>query len=67
MNLDQGEGEWIVRLKAIMDIIIYGSQHGSAKRYAEGLAEKTSLKAVDYREAEGLGLYKRVIHIRRRS
>ena len=30
-----------------MDIIIYGSQHGSAKRYAEGLAERTGLKAVD--------------------
>ncbi len=42
-----------------MDIIIYGSQHGSAKRYAEGLAERTGLKAVDYKEADSLGLYNR--------
>ncbi len=43
-----------------MDIIIYGSQHGSAKRYAEGLAERTGLKAVDYKEADSLGLYNRM-------
>ena len=46
-----------------MDIIIYGSLHGAAKRYAEGLSEKTGFKAVDYKEAESLGLYKRVIYI----
>ena len=45
-----------------MDIIIYGSQHGSAKRYAEGLAERTGLKAVDYKEADSLGLYNRIIY-----
>ena len=37
-----------------MDIIIYGSLHGAAKRYAEGLAERTGLKAVDYKEVEPL-------------
>ena len=46
-----------------MDIIIYGSQHGSAKRYAEGLAERTGLKAVDYKEVASLGVYERVIYI----
>ena len=46
-----------------MDIIIYGSLHGAAKRYAEGLAERTGLKAVDYKEVDSLGLYKRVIYI----
>ena len=45
-----------------MDIIIYGSLHGAAKRYAEGLAERTGLKAVDYKEVDSLGLYKRVIY-----
>ena len=45
-----------------MDIIIYGSQHGSAKRYAEGLAERTGLKSVDYKEADSLGLYNRIIY-----
>ena len=46
-----------------MDIIIYGSLHGAVKRYAEGLAERTGLKAVDYKEVDSLGLYKRVIYI----
>ena len=46
-----------------MDIIIYGSLHGAAKRYAKGLAERTGLKAVDYKEVDSLGLYKRVIYI----
>ena len=46
-----------------MDIIIYGSQHGAAKRYAEGLAERTGLKAVDYKEVASLGLYERIIYI----
>ncbi len=45
-----------------MDIIIYGSQHGSAKRYAEGLAERTGLKAVDYKVVDSLGLYNRIIY-----
>jgi hypothetical protein len=53
-----------------MDIIIYGSLHGAAKRYAEGLAERTGLKAVDYKEVDSLGippqLYdeKKVFHLR---
>ena len=47
----------------IMEIIIYGSLHGAAKRYAKGLEERTGIKAVDYKEAENLGLYKRVIYI----
>ena len=46
-----------------MDIIIYGSLHGAAKRYAEGLAERTGLKAIDYKEVDSLGLYRRVIYI----
>ena len=29
-----------------MDIIIYGSLHGAAKRYAEGLSKGTGIKAV---------------------
>ena len=45
------------------DIIIYGSLHGAAKRYAERLAEVMGIKAVDYKEAGNLGLYRRVIYI----
>ena len=46
-----------------MDIIIYGSLHGAAKRYAEGLAERIGLKAIEYKEIDSLGLYKRVVFI----
>jgi hypothetical protein len=46
-----------------MDIILYGSRHGAAKRYADGLAERTDIKAVDYREVDGLGRYKRIVYI----
>lgn len=33
-------------------IIIYGSQYGSTKCYAEKLAKLTGLEAVDYKETE---------------
>ena len=46
-----------------MDIIIYGSRHGAAKRYAEGLAERTGIKAVDYNEIDSLEPFKHVIYI----
>ena len=46
-----------------MDIIIYGSLHGAAKRYAEGLAERTGIKAIDYKEVDSLKLYMRIIYI----
>ena len=41
-----------------MDIIIYGSLHGAAKRYAEGLEEMTGIKAVDFEKVGSLGQYK---------
>lgn len=44
-------------------IIIFGSQYGSAKRYAERLAEMTGLEAVDYREAKNIGEYDRIVYI----
>ena len=46
-----------------MDIIIYGSLHGAAKRYADGLAEMTGIKVLDYKKAKSLDPYKRVIYI----
>ncbi len=45
------------------DIIIYGSRHGAAKRYAEGLSASTGINALDYRKAKKLDTYKRVIFI----
>ncbi len=38
-----------------MDIILYGSLHGAAKRYAEHLAKVTGIKAFDYKDVKDLG------------
>ena len=46
-----------------MDIILYGSLHGAAKRYAEHLAKVTGIKAFDYKDVKGLGQYDRVIYL----
>ncbi|MBR5255299.1 MAG: hypothetical protein IKV62_00800 [Bacteroidales bacterium] len=46
-----------------MDIILYGSLHGAAKRYAEHLAEVTGNKAFDYKDVKDLGQYDRVIYL----
>ena len=44
-------------------IIIYGSQYGSTKRYAERLSEITGIMAVDYREAKALGSFERIVYL----
>ena len=35
-------------------IIIYGSQYGSSRRYAEKLSEQTGIPAVSYKDAPDL-------------
>ena len=42
-------------------IIIYGSQYGSTKRYAEHLSEMTGIKAIAFKEAKDIDKYERVI------
>ena len=44
-------------------IIIYASQYGSTKRYAERLAEMTGINAVDYKEAKNIGDYDRIVYL----
>ena len=44
-------------------LIIYGSQYGSTKRYAERLAEMTGSEAVNYRAAENINDYNRIIYL----
>ena len=44
-------------------IIIYGSQYGSSKRYAERLAEMTGIEAIDYKDAKDIGDYDRIIYL----
>ncbi|MBR5436797.1 MAG: hypothetical protein IK120_08020 [Muribaculaceae bacterium] len=44
-------------------IIIYGSRYGSAKRYAEKLAEQTGIEAVAHSNAKNIGSFDRVIYL----
>ena len=42
-------------------VIIYGSQYGTTKRYAEYLSEMTGIEAVAFKEAKDIHRYDRVI------
>ena len=44
-------------------IIIYGSEYGSTKRYAERLSEITGIEAVNYKKAKDIGDYKRIVYL----
>ena len=44
-------------------IILYGSRYGSARRYAERLAEMTGLEAVEYKEVKDLSDYDRIVYL----
>ena len=44
-------------------LIIYGSQYGSTKRYAEKLAEMTGIDAIEYSKAKNVGDYDRVVYM----
>ena len=46
-----------------MDVILYGSLHGAAKRYAEHLESVTGIKAFDFKDVKDLGPYKRIIYL----
>ena len=42
-------------------LIIYGSQYGSTKRYAEHLSETSRIEAIDYKKAKGIEKFDRII------
>ena len=44
-----------------MQIIIYGSQYGTTKRYAEHLSEKTGIATVAFKETKDIDKYDQVI------
>ena len=46
-----------------MDIVIYGSQYGTAKRYAEELANRTRFVLKSYEEVEDINTYETIIYI----
>jgi menaquinone-dependent protoporphyrinogen IX oxidase len=44
-------------------IIIYASQYGSTKRYAERLSAITGIKCVSHKEEENIQNYERIIYM----
>ena len=44
-------------------IIVYGSQYGTAKRYAEALAGKTGSEITSYEEVMDLDVYDNIVFI----
>lgn len=46
-----------------MDIIIYGSQYGTAKKYAEELAKRTSFEIKNFEDVKDINNYDNIIYI----
>ena len=44
-------------------IILYGSEYGATRRYAEKLAEQTGLPAVSYEKAGSLAGYEQIVYL----
>jgi menaquinone-dependent protoporphyrinogen IX oxidase len=44
-------------------LIIYGTQYGSTTSYAERLAKKTGIEAVDYKDAKKINDYNKIIYL----
>ncbi len=45
------------------EIILYGSQYGSARRYAEKLSEQTGIPAASYKDAPDLSNMKTIVYL----
>lgn len=46
-----------------MKIIIYGSQYGTTKQYAQELSKKTGIKAEEYSKIEDINQYDTIIYL----
>ena len=44
-------------------LIVYGSQYGSTKRYAERLADITGIEIIDYKDAKNINDYDKIIYL----
>lgn len=53
----------ITRIATTMEIIIYGSQYGTAKQYAEELAQKTDIDVTSYEDVTEINRYDTVIYV----
>ena len=46
-----------------MNIVIYGSQYGTAKRYAEELSNRLGFELKSYEEVADVNLYDTIIYV----
>lgn len=46
-----------------MKIIIYGSQYGTARKYAEELAKRTNIEIKSYKDVTDIDQYNTVVYI----
>lgn len=46
-----------------MKIIIYGTQYGTAKKYAEELSRRIEIPCVSYEEIDDINIYDTIIYI----
>ena len=46
-----------------MKIIIYGSQYGTARKYAEELAKRTNIEIKNYKDVTDIDQYNTVVYI----
>ena len=46
-----------------MKIIIYGSQYGTTKQYAQELSKKTGIKAEKYTDIQDINQYETIIYL----
>lgn len=46
-----------------MKIIIYGSQYGTAKEYAEELSKKTNIEMINFEDVKDINNYETIIYI----
>ena len=45
-----------------MDIIIYGTRYGAAKKYAKELSCRTEIPCVSYEEIDDINIYDTIIY-----
>lgn len=45
------------------NIIIYGSQYGTTKKYAEELSKRTNIKAISFKDVKEINHYDKIIYL----
>ena len=51
------------RLNEMQKVIVYGSEYGTTKRYADELSNKTGVKAFAYTDVHNLTTYDKILYL----